>query len=425
MLILAAALIDGTGAEPSRDIAVLLDGERITRVLPQRDLERTAREGREVLDLGDATLLPGLIDTHVHLTFSAAPTHEEVRRAVTEESDATLALRAIGNAQAHLAGGVTTVRDVGGRGFVALAVRDAVAAGIVLGPRILASGPAITTRTGHLNYLGAVADDAEEVRMRVAEVLDAGADLVKICATGGIMTAESDPMQSQYTAEELRAAVEVAEARGKLVAAHVLTTDGVERCVEAGVRSLEHCLFQEAPGEYRFRPELAERMRDRGIFAGLTYAGITQARYRREVLGEAVGELGIWQERLMRRGAAERALIDAGVRYVLHSDCGVRETPFGEFWRVLASACYELSLSPLEAIRAATGTAAELLGLGAELGSVAPGKRADLLAVSGRPEERIKALARPGMVMRDGRVVSRERDGGGSLRAPFCPERRA
>lgn len=409
-ILLARVLIDGTGAAPRERQALVLEDGRIRQVLPQGDLTRTMRQDAVLTDLGDATVLPGLIDTHVHLTFNAAANHEIVRRAVTEESDARLALRALANARAHLASGVTTVRDVGGRGFVTLAVRDAVRDGLVSGPRMRVSGPAISTTRGHLNYLGAIANGEAELRQRATEVLDAGADFVKLCATGGIMTAESDPMGSQYTTEALRAAVEVAESRDTLVAAHVLASEGLVRCVEAGVRSIEHCLWQDEPGIFRFDPEVAARMRERGIFAGLTFAGISQARYREHALGRAPQEeMGVWRARLENRYAAEREMVASGVRYVLHSDAGVRETPFGDFWLVLATACFELRLSPLEAIRAATSSAAELMGLSDEVGTLGPGKRADLLVVDGNPAEQIEALATPRLVLMDGGVVMRNK----------------
>jgi imidazolonepropionase-like amidohydrolase len=420
-VLLVGRVIDGTGREPLLRQALVLESGRIREILPQSDLGRTHRERAEVLDLGDATVLPGLIDTHVHLTFSAGSSHDVVRRTLAEESDARLALRAVGNAQAHLAGGVTTVRDVGGRGFVTLVVRDAVRDGLVLGPRVRASGPAITTPRGHLNYLGAIATGTAELRQRATEVLDAGADFVKLCATGGIMTAESDPMASQYTAAELRGAVEVAEHRGTLVAAHVLAAEALGYCVEAGVKSLEHCLWQDAPGEYRFQPELAAEIRQKGIIAGITFAGIGQARYREEQLGWRPREdMGVWKERMAKGHAASREMIDSGVRYVLHSDAGVRETPFGGFWMVPAAACYELRIPPLEAIRAVTATAAELMGL-ADTGTLEPGKRADLLVVDGDPSVRVEALAEPRLVLQAGRVVAE----GGVLRAagePSVPE---
>lgn len=407
-LILADNLIDGTGAPPRTRQALRLRDGRIAAIVPQSELSRTDLQGASVLDLGAATVLPGLIDTHVHLTFNAGTNHEIVRRAVSEESDARLALRALANAQAHLAGGVTTVRDVGGRGFVTLAVRDAIRDGLALGPRMQASGPAITTTGGHLNYLGAIADGDEALRQRSGEVLDAGADFIKLCATGGVMTAESDPMTCQYSTAALRGAVEVAEGRGTLVAAHVLAGPGVERCVAAGVRSLEHCLWQDAPGEFRFQPDVAAEMRAKGIFAGLTFAGIAQARYREHALGyQPAEDMGPWRARMEARYAAEREMIASGVRYVLHSDAGVRETPFGAFWLILAAACFELSLSPLEAIRATTSTPAALMGLEREVGTLEPGKRADILSVEGDPSESVDALAVPGVVILNGRLVAR------------------
>lgn len=407
-VILAGLLIDGTGAEPREHQALVLGDGRIVKVLSQSDLTRTDLQDATVLDLGASTVLPGLIDTHVHLTFNAGPNHDAVRRAVVSESDARLALRSLHNAQAHLAGGVTTVRDTGGRGYVTLQVREAIADGLVTGPRVQASGPAITTPTGHLNYLGSIARNAEEMRQRATEALDAGADFIKLCATGGIMTAESDPLGSQYTEDELRVAVELAESRNTLVAAHVLASEGLARCVHAGVRSIEHCLWQEEPGAYRFQPELAAEMRKKGIFAGLTFAGVGQARYLEEVHGrKSLEDMGIWRGRLENRYAAERETVASGIRYVLHSDAGVRATPFGEFWLILATACFELKISPLDAIRATTSTPAALMGLEHEVGSLEVGKRADVLVVEGNPAERIEALSQALWVLRDGRVVAR------------------
>jgi imidazolonepropionase-like amidohydrolase len=408
-LILAGRLIDGTGAPPVERMALVLREGTIEAVVPQAHLSRSQWQGASVLDLEAATVLPGLIDTHAHLTFNAGPNHDVVRSAVVEESDGRLALRALANAQAHLAGGVTTIRDTGGRGFLTLAVRDAVCDGLVLGPRLQASGPAITTTRGHLNYLGAIANSAEEVRQWSRQVLDAGADFIKLCATGGIMTAESEPLGSQYTTEALREAVEEAESRGTLVAAHVLAAEALERCVRAGVRSIEHCLWQDEPGVFRFQPELAAEMREKQIVAGLTFAGVSQARYKELKLGADSGaDMGVWQQRLVNRYAAEREMIAAGVRYVLHSDAGVRETPFGTFWLTLATAVFELEISPLQAITAATATPAALMGLDQEVGTLQPGRRADLLVIEGDPSEQIELLARPKKVLLNGALVAED-----------------
>lgn len=408
-ILLPEWLFCGTGAAPRERAALIAEGDRIIAVVDRDSLTAGQLSGASVEEFPGCALLPGLIDTHVHLMFPAEPTHEAGRRSVETESEPRLALRSLANAQAHLRGGVTTVRDVGGRGYVTLAVRDAIREGMAAGPRVQAAGPAITTPRGHLNYLGCIARNVDEMRARATEVLDAGADLVKLCATGGIMTAESDPMESQYTTEELRAAVEVAEARGTLVAAHVLASDGLLRCVEAGVRSIEHCLWQDTPGEFQFRPEVAAVMREKNIFAGLTFAGISQTRYLKEKRGiEPPGDWGVWIERLQKRYEADRELVASGVRFVLHSDAGVRETPFGAFWLIVATGAYELGLAPEEAIRAVTASAAELMGLEDQVGSLRPGLRADLLLVEGNPAADLDALARAQRVWQNGAAVVRD-----------------
>lgn len=404
LLIRPRQLFDGIHPEPLLRPAVWVREGRIAGIRPAAEATEWERAAERVLDAPDATLLPGLIDTHVHLTFSAGPSHEAVRATLAAESDEQLALRALGNAWAHLAGGVVGMRDTGGRGFVVLAVRDAIESGIVPGPRLAAAGPAITTPRGHLFYLGCTAVTAEEVRQAARRILDRGADFVKICATGGVMTAESDPLAVQYPEEALRAAVEEAEARGTLVAAHVLAAEGIRRCVRAGVRSIEHCLWQEAAGEFRFDPEVAAEMVRRRIVAGITFAGISQIRYLEAIGAAPPSDYGRWQAAFAQRYPSERRMIDAGVPYVIHSDAGVRETPFGAFWRCPAAAVFELGLRPWEALRAVTHRAAALLGWD-DLGRIAVGQRADLLLVEGDPLETIEHLARVRCVLLGGERV--------------------
>lgn len=401
LLLRVGRLVDGTGAPPVRDQEILVRDGAIAAIGPAGSLTSTG----EVREYPAGTALPGLIDTHVHLTFSAGPTHDVVRATLERESDDELFLRAAANAQRHLAAGVTSLRDCGGRGNVTLRLRDAARAGAMPLPRISACGPAITTARGHLNYLRCVAEGEPAVRAAAKRVLEEGADFVKICATGGIMTAESDPMAPQYSVPELAAAVEEADARGTLVAAHALSRVGLERCVEAGVRSIEHCLWQTGLGEFDFGPETARTMVERGVVAGLTFSAVSQAGYR-AAKGAPVPEgFGPWQARLANRYAAERRMIDAGVAYTVHSDAGVRETPFGDFWVCLATMVHELKVTPVEAIRAATAVPAALLGWADRVGSLTVGRRADLLVVAGDPAAEIEALAQVEAVFLDGAPV--------------------
>jgi imidazolonepropionase-like amidohydrolase len=397
-------VIDATGQAPLRDGEIVIDGGRVRSIGPAGSFRAGAAD--EVREHPGATALPGLIDSHVHLTFNAGASHDEVRGCLAAETDAQLFIRALRNARAHLEGGVTALRDCGGRGMVTVAVRDAVRDRALGFPRIAACGPALTTRGGHLHYLGCVVEGVGEVRAAARRVLDGGADFVKICATGGIMTAESDPLRTQYSPEELRAAVEEAAARSTLVAAHALCREGVERCIAAGVRSIEHCLWQTGPGEYDFDPAGAARMREQGITAGLTFAAISQAGYWAARGAAPTPDLGPWQARIANRFRAERQMVDAGVPYTVHSDAGVRDTPFGRFWVCLAAMAHELELAPMDVIRAATTSPARLLGWEQEIGTLQPGKRADILVVDGDPLAGLEALAQVREVYLDGQVVA-------------------
>lgn len=405
-LILADRLIDGVSPEPLERQALFLRDGRIVAILPQSEVTRSHRQGAAEIEIEDGTVLPGLIDTHVHLTLTGGPTDESVTGPAATESDAKQALRAVANAQAHLAAGVTTVRDVGCRGYTTLALRDLIRQRLLIGPRIRASGPPITTPTGHMHYMGCIATNAIEVRARAEELLDRGVDLVKTCATGGVLTAGSDPMDLQYTAEELREAVLAAEARGKIVASHALAAEGVRRCVEAGVRSIEHCRWQVEPGRHVFPGDLAETMIAKDIYAGITFATISQVGYRQDVLNQQDVWVKFSRDRLNDRFASEREMIAAGVKYVVHSDAGVTHTPFGEFWKSAGAARYELGLTPLEALHAVTASPATLMGLDKEIGTLEVGKRADLLCVKGNPAETIEDLRNALLVLRDGKVVA-------------------
>jgi imidazolonepropionase-like amidohydrolase len=400
LLLRASQLIDGTGAPPRRDQEVRVEDGVIRAIGPIG--ETAAPPGWEVHEYPEATVLPGLIDAHVHLTFSAEETHEAVRERLAAESEAELLDRALANARAHLLGGVTSLRDTGGRGYVTLAAREAARRDPHRYPRMAVCGPAITTRQGHLFYLEGIAEGEEAVRAAARSVLAHGADFVKLCATGGIMTRESDPMAAQYTVAELHAAVAETECAGTLVAAHVLNREGLERCVAAGVRSIEHCLWQVRAGEFDFNADTAAVMRQGGVVAGLTFAAISQAGYR-AARGEGSGsDMGPWQAHLANRYEAERAMVASGVSFVVHSDAGVRQTPFGQFWVSVAAAALELRLSPLEAIRSVTASPAALLGWEREVGTLIPGKRADLLVVQGDPAVEVEALANVASVYRDG-----------------------
>jgi imidazolonepropionase-like amidohydrolase len=334
---------------------------RILSLIPAVDLPA----GAEITDLGDVTLLPGLIDAHVHLVWSASAEPHEV---VGRESSALTALRCANNAGLHLHAGVTTVRDVGATGGLSVDVARAVELGILLGPRVIAAGRAIAMTGGHGWFLGREADGPDAVRRAAREEMKAGATCLKLMASGGVYGHAEEPGSPQLTVEEMR----------------------------AGVDSIEHGSFLER--------RTAERMRESG-----TYLVPTMSVYAAmSTKGPELGAPGY-----IRRKTAEvldasreafRLALDVGVPIAAGTDCGAPGHPHGTLPEELRL-MVESGASPIQALRFGTSAAADLLGLGDEVGSLEPGKRADLLAVDGDPTSEILALREVRLVLRNGSRV--------------------
>lgn len=396
-LIRAGLLIDGTGGAPLRDAAVLIDQGRIRSIGPAAEMVALSATADRFLDYADATVLPGFIDSHAHLTFSAGPDHATVRAVLEAEATAgVLAARALHNAQLALRAGVTTIRDCGALGLVVLRVREAVANGIAAGPRILACGMPITTTGGHLHYCGLRADSEAEVRKSVRWLIQEGVDAIKIVASGGQMTAGSNPLQPQYPAAVLRTAVQEAHRLGRRVVAHALNTASIRDCAEASVDTIDHCAWSAPDGSTQYDPRLGARLIEAGTTIGLTGSGIL-----RQLLPERDGDVA----ELRRRLEGHRQLHAAQARVVVHSDAGVRYTPFDDFVLSLRVMEEGLGASRMDVLRAATGRAAEAVGLAGEIGTLEVGARADLLVVDGNPLDDLNRLKSIRHVLRDGRVL--------------------
>src|SRR5262245_46207111 len=209
LLLLADHVADGTGRPPLGRAFIAIEGERIVAVGPAGERDEGLPPAARRLVYRGCTILPGLVDSHVHLTFSAGPVP---LKQLQDDSNARLALTGIANARAALQAGVTTVRDLGSRGRIALELRDAIAVGLVPGPRVLACGRPITSPGGHCHFLGGVARGVPAVSHLAAELIDQGADAIKIMGTGGNMTEGSDPLQAQFSVAELREIVRIARA---------------------------------------------------------------------------------------------------------------------------------------------------------------------------------------------------------------------
>jgi|SRR5947209_1566133 len=394
-------VIDGTNRPPVDSVAVGIDGERIGEILPQSG--HHARSDDTVYEASDSVLIPGLVDSHVHLTFDHGIDHQVTRDRVERASLPSLALLAARNAQTCIEAGITTVRDCGDRGLVTCAVRDAVAQGLLTGPRILAAGTPITTTAGHLHWCGCEADTAEEVRKAVRTLCKRGVDVIKVMASGGNMTTGSNPLLPQYSADELREAVCEAHRLGRRLAAHSLNAESTRRAVTAGVDTIEHCLWREPTGMPEYDTGTIERMVSHQLWVGVTLAGIDRVLLPEAADSDADAERNL--STLRQQHAHARRMREDGVKMMVSSDAGVRFTRFEDFYLSLLCAVRALDMGPVEAIHRATQIPAQAIGLGNEIGSIEPGKCADLVLVDGDPARNIGDVQKVKAVWQRGRLV--------------------
>jgi imidazolonepropionase-like amidohydrolase len=400
LVITADRLFDGSGAAALLRPVVRIAEDAITGV--EGSLLNPAVCSGERLDFPGCTILPGLIDTHVHLVMSALSTNEAIIEQCERESDAELLQRASANARAALHSGLTTVRDCGGKGRIVQKLRERIRQGEAEGPDVLSCGVPITTTRGHCCWLGLVADTHDEVRRAAQRMLDEDADFLKVMATGGNMTASSDPMKAQYDPAALALIADMGRAAGKHAAAHVLSRSALPGVVAARYRTIEHCDWRVEEYRYEFDPELARRIIDQEQYVGLTLSGLARRAFLPEINANPIGPV----QRLDKRFACERQMLDFGVPYTLHSDAGVRLTPIDRFGLGLRAAQIELRLTPAEILRAVTATAARAIGL-PDRGMVAAGKCADLLIVEGNPIQDLSCLERVRAVMKNGRWIKK------------------
>jgi imidazolonepropionase-like amidohydrolase len=373
-----------TGSQTVVDGAVVL-GDRLVSWAGRAQALPEEYGGLPRTDYPGATILPGLIDSHVHLGFDGGPDPAARMRAETDEQQLVLMLR---NARDLLGVGVTTARDLGARSFLAVVARDAIASGLARGPRLVVATRPVTVTGGHCWFMGGEADSEDDLRRIVRTHHKHGADLIKVMATGGFMTSGSAPWYAQFTTEQL--AVIVAEARrvDMAVAAHAHGLEGIRRAVAAGVSTIEHCSWVTETNEREFSEPIAAEMAERGIVVCPTIN--VNAPYVTELTGITVGE-------------HVRRMWDRGVRIIAGTDAGIDNTPHHQYAGGLAAMVSLLGFSSAEVIAMATTEAAAALGLGAVTGRLAPGYEADLIVVDGDPLADIAALGRLRRVLARGR----------------------
>jgi imidazolonepropionase-like amidohydrolase len=381
--------------------AIVIEGDKIVRIAAASEVKTAA--GDTVIDLPEATLLPGLIDMHTHLTFDLASLGYQG----LSISTAREALHGARNAKRTLEAGFTTVRNVGAKDYADIALRDAINDGDVIGPRMVASGPALGITGGHCdeNLLppafhlqgDGVADGVEAVQHKVREVIKYGADVIKICATGGVVSKGDDPNASQFTLEEMKAIVAEAHRLGRKVAAHAHGAEGVRWASEAGVDSIEH-------GHYMDDAAIAT------IKKNGTY--LVPTLFLTEYMQEHLKDSGMpeYSKQKMREVAAAapvnvKKAFDAGVKVAFGTDAAVYPHGLnaGEFHVYV-----KLGMTPLAAIQTATINAADLLGPKFQVGMLEPGKFADMVAVDGDPTKDVTILEHVKFVMKGGTVYKNE-----------------
>jgi imidazolonepropionase-like amidohydrolase len=399
VVVIAGRLFDAKAAKMiAGPQAIVIEGDRILSVGPSAAVQPSPGETR--IDLSAATVLPGLIDVHTHLTGNP----EQIGYQALGTSVPRRALFGAKNARLTLEAGFTTVRDVGASGYSDIALRDAIDAGDVPGPRMQASGPSLGITGGHCdnNLLpfeyhrtsDGVADGVQGVQQRLREVVKYGADVIKFCATGGVLSKGDDPKTSQYSVEEMRALVADAHRLGRRVAAHAHGGEGILWAVEAGVDSIEHGSYIDDAG--------IAAMKAKGTYlvptlylADWFLANAERLRIPSFLLEKARHIMPIMEKFIARA-------VKDGVKIAYGTDSSVYPHGLnGRQFRIFV----KLGMTPAQAIQTATWNAADLLGWSDRVGDIAAGHFADLVAVDGDPTADVTLLEKVKFVMKGGAVV--------------------
>jgi imidazolonepropionase-like amidohydrolase len=401
----AGHLFDGTGDKTRDNMVIVVVGDRIQSVSPASAASIPA--GATVVDLSHATVLPGLIDCHTHLG-ARADRYDEIYN--FKNTPFQSAFAATVNARKTLEAGFTSVRDVGSLPFLAVDLRNSINEGLIPGPRIVASGPGITITGGHgdLNNFSPqtrvsmfpaerdfqIADGVDQIRHVVRAQVKYGVDVIKILATGGVLSKGDSPGAPQFTSEELKAAADEAHMAGRKIAAHAHGTQGIKNAILAGIDSIEHASLIDDEG--------IRMAKEHGTYLVMD---IYNDDY---ILGKAI-EFGLPKENVdkeraigrLQRENFERA-VKGGAKMAFGTDAGVY--PHGDnakqfFYMV------KFGMTPAQAIRAATSSAADLIGRAKDVGTLEAGKFADVIAVTDDPLQNVRALENVGFVMKGGVVV--------------------
>jgi imidazolonepropionase-like amidohydrolase len=390
-LIRNATVIDGLGGEPRRDWAVAVEGDRISWVGPSA--QAPSFEPSAVIDARGRSLLPGLINCHVHLCNDGSA---DLFGQVLNDSVPIATIRSVLNARLTLLAGITTVRDCGAANQIAIEIGKAVDRGLIDGPRVRAAGRVVTMTGGHGHFIGREADGPDEVRKAVRAEIKGGANFIKLMATGGVLTPGVDPTQTAFSVEELAAGVDEAHKAGRPAASHAIGNGGIKNALKAGIDSVEHGFYLD--------DEAVNLALKQGSFVVPTLIAVDQI-----VNNGPSGGIPDW---VVRKAQSESGhhresfvmAVKSGVKIAAGTDAGTPFNPHGDLALELAK-MVEFGLPPMLALVAATSNAARLLRMDDQIGSIEKGKLADLILVDGEPTRDIGVMRRPSLVMKSGTIV--------------------
>lgn len=400
-VILCGTLFTSVKETVSQNMAIVIEGNRIEKICPAQEVSPVPAD--ELIDLSDKFVMPGLIDAHVHTAMMG--TEVEVDSVFAKRSIGDLALGSLKNAQKDLLAGFTTLRDVGGTNFEEIAVKKAIENKTFWGPRIVASGKPITATGGHadshfaphtnIDGAGFVCNSPDEIRAAVRKNMKYGAEVIKIIATGGVMSFGDDPKCSELTLEEMKAAIDTANLRGNITAAHAHGSEGIKIAVKAGITSIEHGMLMDE--------ECIRLMAEHG-----TYLVPTIIAAKGIAEGEKFG-LPQWMTEKAKTVIENhyeniRKCKAAGIRIGFGSDAGVSLDFHGEQTKE-AEYLQEAGLTPAEILIAATRTNAEMMRYDDRIGTLEAGKLADIVAYDNSPLEDIRTLNAVSFVMKDGDII--------------------
>ena len=408
-LIKAGRLLDGLGGPAIENGAVLVEGSRIRAVGRQDQVAAPEGAAAQIFDYPDQTVMPGMVDAHTHHNGFGDGRSGDDLAALPDE---VLTLQSARNARASLFTGVTSVRENGPKNATTLRLRDAIDQGITLGPRMVLCGRPMAIVGGHMYYMGIQSTGPDQARANTRQLIKEGADYIKITATGG-STATSYPLRPSFDVDELRAMTDEAHKFGKLTAAHCSSTQGTINSLDAGVDMIIHCVFVGPDGTHDFRQDVADRIAEQGavvnptlhVYRGMYWA-LEEKKGRRELKPREAAKMDSLRRNFDARIEDCGRLIEMGVDVVTGSD-----SSWGDY--KLGNTPYELECltmagySAARAVVSVTSGSARALDIDDEVGSLTPGKAADVIVVDGKPDEDVRALWNVTAVFLGGDLVDR------------------